>query len=84
MNKRSLSRAEIERIISVLEMTSKALSASHNLTVTDRPDLPLEEQPFYVLDHMNETNAIGELLLSLGDLANTDSDHECDLDNKCL
>lgn len=84
MNARLISCVEMKKIISTLEIAGQALSASHNLTVTDRSDMPLEEQPFYVLDHAKETNAIQDALISLGVVINTDSDHECDSDNSDL
>ena len=37
-----------------LDRLSLALSASHNLTVTDRPDLPRDQWPVWVLDHTPE------------------------------
>lgn len=74
LNKTSVTPEEFGHIISVLQKASMALSASHNLTVTDRPDLPLNECPPYVLDHKKETDAIGSLLLSFG-FVSTDNDH---------
>lgn len=73
LNKTSVTPEEFGHIIFVLQRASMALSASHNLTVTDRPDLPLNECPPYVLDHKKETDAIGDLLLSFGFIS-TDSD----------
>lgn len=74
LNKTSVTPEEFGHIVGVLQKASMALSASHNLTVTDRPDLPLNECPPYVLNHKKETDAIGSLLLSLGFIS-TDNDH---------
>lgn len=74
LNKTSVTPEEFGNIIFVLQRASMALSASHNLTVTDRPDLPLNECPPYVLNHKKETDAIGNLLLSFG-FVSTDSGH---------
>lgn len=48
-----------------LEQASLALSASHNLTVTDRPDLPRDQWPVYVLDHLAELDLIDQALAVL-------------------
>lgn len=48
-----------------LESASLALSASHNLTVTDRPDLPRDQWPVYVLDHLAELDLIDQALAAL-------------------
>lgn len=47
-----------EPICAALYVAGLALSASHNLHVTDRPDLPREQWPVYVLDHDAELRAI--------------------------
>lgn len=49
----------------VLTRASLALSASHNLTVTDRPDLPRGQWPVYVLDHRAELDLIDRALALL-------------------
>lgn len=48
-----------------LAKASLALSASHNLTVTDRSDLPRDQWPFYVLDHLTEVDLIDQALSEL-------------------
>lgn len=54
-----------ELLRQALERASLALSASHNLTVTDRPDLPRDQWPVYVLDHMAEVELIDQALAAL-------------------
>jgi hypothetical protein len=48
-----------------LQAASLALSASHNLTVTDRSNLPRAEWPVYVLDHGHELALIDAALRDL-------------------
>jgi hypothetical protein len=55
----------LDKIRAALQAASLALSASHNLTVTDRSDLPRDEWPTYRLDHAAEIALIDETLLSL-------------------
>ena len=73
-----------QAIITALKAASLALSASHNVTVTDRSDLPRDQWPIYILDHTKEGNLIDKALVSLGekscfleDGTSTDNDPEC-------
>lgn len=45
---------------------SLALSASHHLAVTDRPDLPREQWPVWVLDHAPELALLDRVREALG------------------
>lgn len=54
-------------LIKALKAASLALSASHNLTVTDRADLPRDQWPVYVLDHLVEIKLIDQALIALGE-----------------
>ena len=49
------------------QSASLALSTCHNLTVTDRSDLPRDEWPIYVLNHKRELALIDEALRHLND-----------------
>lgn len=64
-------------IIAALTSASLALSASHNLTVTDRASLPREQWPIYVLDHLREIVLIDAVLVALSEPSNIDTDPEC-------
>lgn len=66
-----------------LEAASLALSASHNLTVTDRSDLPRAEWPVYVTDHRAELALIDGALRDLGKLS-TDNGPVCSRCKKSL
>lgn len=53
-----------------LRWARKALSESHNLTVTDRPDLPRDQWPVWVTDHSAALSLIDQAEAELrGDLA---------------
>ena len=54
------------QIIEALDRASLALSASHNLTVTDRPDLPRDQWPVWVLDHRRELDALDRAKEAIG------------------
>ena len=43
-----------------------ALSASHHLTVTDRPELPRDQWPVWVLDHRPELELLDQVREALG------------------
>lgn len=62
-----------DRVIDALRRAHLALSASHNLTVTDRPDLPRHEWPVWVTDHRGELAALDEA----AEILSSDSDREC-------
>jgi len=47
-------------VLEALRRVHLALSASHNLTVTDRPDLPRSEWPVWVTDHAAEIKALDD------------------------
>ncbi|WP_164084833.1 hypothetical protein [Pseudazoarcus pumilus] len=51
-----------DQVINALRRAHLALSASHNLTVTDRPDLPRKDWPVWVTDHRAELAAIEEVI----------------------
>lgn len=55
-----------------LTRVALALSASHHLTVTDRPDLPREQWPVWVLDHAPELALLDQVREALG--LSSDSD----------
>lgn len=55
----------MNKVREALQAASLALSASHNLTVTDRPGLPRDQWPVYVLDHLAELDLIDLALLEL-------------------
>lgn len=60
-------QAEIDgQVLPALKAASLALSASHNLAVSDRPDLPRDQWPVYVLDHRDELDMIDLALVALG------------------
>lgn len=71
------------KIIAALKSASLALSASHNLTATDRADLPRDQWQVYVLDHSAEIALIDAALVSLGEPSSIDSDRECGCCNSC-
>lgn len=50
-----------------------ALSASHHLTVTDRPELPREQWPIWVLDHQPELALLDQVREVLGFSSDSDS-----------
>lgn len=54
------------QVIEALDRASLALSASHNLTVTDRPDLPRDQWPVWVLDNAEALEAIETARRALG------------------
>lgn len=84
MNTRLISDTQLNVIATTLKAVHLALVSSHNLTVTDRPDLPREEWPVYVLDHFAEIRAVGSLLDFLQVVISTDNGHVSDFGNKNL
>lgn len=60
-------------VLLALKAASLALSASHNLTVTDRPSLPRDQWPVYVLNHLNELKLIDQALIALGEKSTLES-----------
>lgn len=71
------------KIIAALKSAGLALSASHNLTVTDRADLPRDRWTVYVLDHGAEIARVDAALVSLGEPSSIDSARECGCYNSC-
>lgn len=66
-----------------LQAASLALSASHNLTVTDRADLPRSQWPVYVLDHQAELALIEQAQRDIDEAVSTGNDRECDRCRTC-
>ena len=62
-----------DRVIDALRRAHLALSVSHNLTVTDRPELPRETWPVWVTDHRAEISALDEAI----DLLSSGTDLGC-------
>jgi len=77
--KQETARGEVvtARLKEALTAAAIALSASHNLTVTDRSDLPRQDWPVYVLDHLRELLLIERVLAALNADISTGSDLEC-------
>lgn len=71
------------KIIAALKSAGLALSASHNLTATDRADLPRDQWPVYVLDHGAQIALVDAALVSLGEPSSIDSARECGCCNSC-
>ncbi len=70
-------------VIAALKSAGLALSASHNLTATDRAGLPRCRWPVYVLDHGAEIALVDAALVSLGEPSSIDSARECGCCNSC-
>lgn len=58
------------------------LCATHNLLVTDRPDLPRSEETGWTTDNRNELAELDAVLEWLNALS-TGNGPECDLCSKC-
>ncbi len=67
-----LDETRLNAVLQALLAADLALSASHNLTATDRADLPRTDWPVFVLDHRAGLAGLGAVWRLLAEAAAND------------